>query len=278
MNTNNSELFRVDLEKVIRAQKNKFLRKLPKFVLNYLKKLIREKELNEIVTYAGESTGIEFIQKCMHFMNVKIITHNKENFPKKGKFIFVCNHPLGGIDFFAAILSVAENYKKLNVIANEILTIVTPLNDIFLPVSIFRRNSEKDKEKILNKMSDANIQIMTFPAGLVSRKYKGEVKDSRWHRSFVRNSIEFKRDVIPLFIDAENSKKFYRFSRMRKFFRIKTNLELFLLPQELIKQKNSVINIYFGKPIPYETFNDSKEHIIWAQEVKNIVYRLRYQN
>ncbi len=155
---------------------------------------------------------------------------------------------------------------------------VTPLNDIFLAVSIFKSNSEKDKEKILNKMSDASIQIMTFPAGLVSRKYKGEVKDSKWHRSFVRNSIEFKRDVIPLFIDAENSKKFYKISRIRKFFRINTDLELFLLPQELIKQKNSVINIYFGKPIPYETFNDSKEHIIWAHELKNIVYRLKYQN
>jgi hypothetical protein len=52
------------------------------------------------------------------------------------------------------------------------------------------------------------------------------------------------------------------------------NIELFLLPQELIKQKNKTVKLIFGKPISHTTFDESKSHLQWASEVKNIVYSL----
>ncbi len=278
MNKISENTFRVDIEKVIRSQKNRHIKKMPGFAVRYIKKVIREDELNKITEYAGDSKGIEFIKKSMEYLNVKCNFYGKENIPKKGRFIFACNHPLGGIDFFAAILSINDNYKKIKVIANELLMHVKPLQEIFLPVNVFGKNSEKAKEDIIKAMASEDIQIMTFPAGEVARKYNGKLDDGKWHRSFIRSAVEFKRDIIPVFIDAENSDKFYRVANIRRTLRLKADIELFLLPQELVKQKNKTINVTFGKPVSYKTFNKSKTPFEWAQEVKKIVYELKNMN
>lgn len=275
MNNPSDKTFKVDIEKVIRSQENRHIKKMPNFVVRYIKKVIREDELNKITEYAGDSQGIEFIKKSMEYLNVTCNFFNKENIPPEGRYIFACNHPLGGIDFFAAILSINDNYNNIKAIANEMLMHVKPLQDIFLPVNVFGKNSEKAKEDIMKAMASEDIQMMTFPAGEVARKHNGKLDDGKWHRSFIRHAVEFERDIIPVFIDAENSKKFYRIANIRRTLRLKTDIELFLLPQELVKQKNKVINVTFGKPISYKIFDKNKHICEWAQEVKKVVYGLK---
>ncbi len=275
MNNASDKTFRVDIEKVIRSQNNRFIKKMPNFAVRYIKKIIREDELNKITEYAGETEGIDFIKKSMEYLNVKSIYHDKQNIPPEGRYIFACNHPLGGIDFFAAILSISDNYDKIKAIANELLMHVKPLREIFLPVNVFGKNSEKAKEAIIKAMASEDIQMMTFPSGEVARKHNGKLDDGKWHRSFIRHAVEFERDVIPVFIDAQNSEKFYRIANIRRTLRLKTDIELFLLPQELVKQKNKVINVTFGKPISYTAFDKSKTPLEWAQEVKKTVYNLK---
>ncbi|NOZ36318.1 MAG: glycerol acyltransferase [Chlorobi bacterium] len=275
MNTVSEKTFHVDVEKIIRSQKNRFIKNLPNFAVKYIKKVTREKELNKIVDYAGNTEGIEFIKKCMEYMQITYNVYGKENIPTEGRFIFAGNHPLGGFDFFAAILSINDNYKNIKAIANEMLMQVKPLRNIFLPVNVFGNSSKAAKEEILKAMTSEECQIMIFPAGEVARKYNGKLDDGKWHRSFIKNAVEFKRDIIPIYIDAENSEKFYRVAKIRRTLRLKADLELFLLPQELVKQKNKVINVTFGKPISYKTFDRSKELIEWAQEIKKVVYNLK---
>jgi len=77
-----------------------------------------------------------------------------------------------------------------------------------------------------------------------------------------------------VFICGRNSNRFYRIANWRKFFKIKWNLEMFFLPDETYKHRNKDVTIYFGKPIPYSTFDKSKNHKQWAQFVKDFVYTL----
>ncbi len=267
--------FRVDVTKIIRAQHNHFIKKLPDFTIKIIKRIVREKELNEIVEYAEDYSGIEFIAKCMEYLNISYIKINENNIPDFGRFIFVCNHPQGGIDYFAAILSIYDKHPNIKTLANEILMSVTPIKDFFIPVNVFGKNSEKNKTEILKNMASDNVQILTFPSGEVAGKINGKLDDGKWHRSFVRYAVEHKRDVIPVFIDTENSNKFYTVFKIRKFLRIKANLELFLLPQELIKQKNKTIKVYFGKPVKYTSFNEKKSFFEWSEYIKKIVYELK---
>jgi hypothetical protein len=60
----------------------------------------------------------------------------------------------------------------------------------------------------------------------------------------------------------------------RKIFRIKTNIELALLPRELFNKKGKTIRVKIGKPIPWQTFDKSHSHFEWAQIVKKQVYSL----
>ncbi len=277
MNVTESNGFKVDVENLIRNQRNKFFRKLPKFLVRYITKVVREKQLNEVCSYSRGFTGIDFIRKNMEFLKISYEKINYDNIPNEGRFIFVCNHPLGGIDYYSAILSVADNFPNIKTIANELLMHVAPIKDLFLPVNVFGKNTEKTKAYIAKCMADPNLQIMTFPAGVVARKINGKLDDGRWNKSFIKYALEYKRDIIPVFIEAQNSKKFYRIYKLRRFFGIKLNFELFLLPQELLKQKNKTIKLYFGKPISYKSFDDSTTTQEHAQHIKKIVYELQNQ-
>jgi len=59
-------------------------------------------------------------------------------------------------------------------------------------------------------------KIMTFPAGEVSRKHNGSITDGQWHRSSVRNPVDYQRDVILIYIHAKNSLCLYRLGLLRE--------------------------------------------------------------
>jgi putative hemolysin len=76
-----------------------------------------------------------------------------------------------------------------------------------------------------------------FPAGLVSRKDNGIVRDLEWKKTFASQAIKNKKQVVPVFIDGTLSNFFYRLYAFRKFIGIKANIEMLYLVHELFKQK-----------------------------------------
>ena len=273
-NTEEISYQHLDIEHILRNQENKIVRNLPKFIINRIKKSFHQDEINEILKKIHDKYGLDFVNGVVENLNYKVIGYNKELLPDTGKYIIAGNHPFGGADFGASIYLLTEKFKKIKLVANEMFLHVENAKEIFLPVSILRRNEKGKMDKIDQSLDDDDTQILIFPAGKVARKIKGKMNDGFWHRSFIRNAVMFKRDIIPMFVDGENSKKFYRWAKIRKFLGIKANLEFFLLPGEVFKKRNATIQIAFGKPIPYTTFDDSKTHLEWAQEVKNRIYEL----
>jgi hypothetical protein len=53
---------------------------------------------------------------------------------------------------------------------------------------------------------------------------------------------------------------------------MKWNLEMFLLPHEMFNKAGSTITIMFGAPISFATFDRSRTHREWAQQVRELVY------
>ncbi len=272
--TEKNDYQQLDIKKIIRNQPNKIVRNLPNFIINKIKKSFHENEINEILKKNRNKYGLDFLYGVMEHMNYKIKAFNEDLIPNKGQFIFAGNHPFGGVDYGAVASVISRKFKKTKLVANEVFLHVENAKDLFLPVSTLKKNEQEKIDNIDRSLAEDDTQILIFPAGKVSRKVKGVIDDGFWHRSFIRNSISFKRDIIPFFVFGENSKKFYRWARVRKFFGIKANLEFFLLPGEVFKKRNAEVKLVFGKPIPYTTFNDSKTHLEWAQVVKSQVYDL----
>jgi putative hemolysin len=109
---------------------------------------------------------------------------------------------------------------------------------------------------------------------MVSRKMKGSIQDLVWQKNFILKAVQYGRDVIPVHVSGRNSKFFYRLARIRKFFRIKWNLEMLYLPDETYKHRNKTFTFTIGKPIPHTVFDRRHTPMEWAAMVREMVYKL----
>jgi putative hemolysin len=147
------------------------------------------------------------------------------------------------------------------------------MRSIFVPVNKHGGHS-REAAILLDEAYRSDDQILIFPSGLASRKIKGKIVDLEWKKHFISKAIRYKRDIIPVFVAGRNSDRFYRLARIRKFFKIKWNLEMFFLPDETMRHRNTDVHLYFGKPVSYNIFDKSKTHSEWAAWLKDMAYSL----
>jgi 1-acyl-sn-glycerol-3-phosphate acyltransferase len=246
---------------------------MPGFVFSYIHRLLHIDFINDFILRNGHLTGIDFVDQGVAEFNVKEHVYGYENIPESGRFIFASNHPLGGFDSLLLMKYVNKKLGKLKFLSNDVLMGIPSLSYMFIPVNKHGNNSREVALALENAYS-SDEQIVIFPSGLASRKIKGKITDLEWKKHFITKAITYKRDVIPVFIGGRNTDRFYRLANIRKFLRLKWNIEMFLLPDELMRHKNTDIPVYFGKPIPYQAFDRSKSHHEWACWVKEQVYKI----
>ena len=263
----------IDIRQVF-AEKNPGMAKMiPGFIYSYIRRILHLDEINDFLERHGHLKGIAFVDQVVKEFNVNLHIYGLQNVPESGRFIFASNHPLGGFDGMMLMKIVDERLGNLKFLSNDILMNIPQLRPMFVPVNKHGGHS-RDVARVLNNAYDSDVQILIFPSGLASRKVKGKITDLQWKKHFITKAIRHKRDVVPVFVAGRNSNRFYTIARLRKFFRIKWNLEMFFLPDETMKHKNTDVHIYFGKPISYKTFDKSKTHQQWAEELKQKVYGL----
>ena len=277
MESQTSNTFKPINIREIFAEKNPRLAKLlPRFVYNYLNRIIHVDFFNDFQQRNGHLTEIPFINKAVEEFNVREHIHGAENIPKTGRFIFASNHPMGGFDGILLLRNVNRYLGSPMFLTNDILMNISNLSPMFVPINKHGGNS-RDAAKLLDEVYCSEKQILIFPSGLASRRIKGKIVDLEWKKHFISKAIQHKRDVIPVFISGRNSNRFYFTAGFRKIFRIKWNIEMFFLPDETMRHRNTDVHIYFGKPLPYTMFDKTKTHDEWADWVKNIVYSLPNQ-
>lgn len=274
----NQEPMIIDLDKVLQNKAPKIYNKIPRFAINYLKRKIHVDELNEILTIYADKQGVDFMEAVVGYFNLNLEVNGLEHILSDGRYIFASNHPLGGLDGICLSAIIGKKYdKKIKYLVNDILYYIRNLQPIFLPVNKHGAQAKKIAKETSDAFNSDN-QIITFPAGLCSRKQNGRIYDLEWKKSFIQKAIESKRDIVPIYFRGHNSNFFYRFANIRKLLGIKFNIEMVLLPDEMFKNKNKTFSITFGKPIPYSTFDHSKSGQQWAQYVKEIAYKLGESN
>lgn len=273
MNTKD-KIHQIDLEEVIRNKNPRLLKLLPRVVLNYIKRVIHQTDFNSFLRETKDLHNHDFVRGTLKHFQINVISKGLENIPKEGGCIVVCNHPLGGIDGIAVMQEVAKHRKDIKALVNDLLMNLHNLTSLLIPINKHGKNAINNV-KLLDRTYASEECIIVFPAGLVSRKQKGEIKDLEWKKSFISKAIQYKHDVIPVYIEAKNSRFFYNLGSFRKRIGIKVNLEMFFLVDEVFKQKGKTITIHFGEPIPYTTFTKSLTHLEWAEKVKETVYSLK---
>ena len=248
--------------------------KIPTFLVNYLRRIVHEDELNEFLRKYPGLKNLEFIEATLNDLHVSIKIEGKENLPKGGKYIFVGNHPLGGLDGITTGYIIGKEYDdKIKFFSNDLLMNVEPLKEMFVPVNKVGSQSKNHAVK-MKELYESDYHLITSPAGMCSRKVNGKIVDLEWKKNFISKAIEFQRDVVPVYFEGRNSNFFYNLANLRKFLKIKINIEMLYLVDELFKQRGNEFSIRIGKPIPWETFDKSKSQQQWAGWVKEIVYKM----
>jgi 1-acyl-sn-glycerol-3-phosphate acyltransferase len=271
--TENPGYQKIDVEDVLRSKNPSLAKAVPKFAFNYLKRIIHQDEINIILREYGHLKDAEFIKASLDFMGITYRVFGKENIPSAGRYFFVSNHPLGGLDGLVFMNELSKHFSDIKFPVNDILMNLRNLSGIFLPVNKHGAQA-KDAIRKLEETYASDSQILYFPAGLCSRKKRRVIKDLKWHKSFITKAVEHKRDIVPAFFAGRNSNFFYNLSNIRTFIGIKSNIEMLYLPGEMFMQKGKDLLLVFGKPIPWQIFDNSKSPTEWADWVKVKSYAL----
>jgi 1-acyl-sn-glycerol-3-phosphate acyltransferase len=211
----------------------------------------------------------------MKYFDLKIKVIGEEKLPDDGSYIFVANHPWGGLDGHVVMLILGRKYgsDSYKCLVNDILMNLKNLHGVMIPVNKHGKQGSQLVEQ-LDTAFKSETQILTFPSGLVSRKIKGQVMDLEWKKSFINKAKQYQRDIIPIYLGGENTNFFYRLYNFRKAIGIKANIEMLYLIDETYKHRGKHITVTFGEPIPWQTFDKSKRPLVWAKWVKDKVYKL----
>ncbi len=269
-----NDIQKIDLEEIIRLKNPRLLKILPPFIINYIKKVIHQNDLNELLFQTKNDFDFEFIRKCLIHFKIKIESKGLENIPNDDGCIFVCNHPLGGIDGVAVLDQIGKTRLDVKAIVNDLLMNLKNLNNLLIPVNKHGKNLSANLRRI-DEAYALDECVLVFPAGLVSRKQKGVIEDLEWKKSFISKAKSYNKIIIPVHIEANNSAFFYGLSTIRKALGIKTNIEMFYLVDEVYKQKGKTLKITFGKPILPTIFTKKFSSHQWAQKMKKHVYDLK---
>ncbi|MFH2142507.1 MAG: 1-acyl-sn-glycerol-3-phosphate acyltransferase, partial [Bacteroidota bacterium] len=221
----------IDIDEVIKNKNPKLYKRLPGFILRYLKRLLHQDEMNFHLEKNKDNFGLDFVDGILNDFNLNVISSGEDNIPVEGRFLFAANHPLGALESMALMQVVGKHFKDIRFLVNDLLMHLKNIHPIFVPINKHGSQSKESLKKIEDSYA-SEMQVMSFPAGLVSRKVKGKIIDLEWKKNFISKAIKYKRDIIPVYINGRNSNFFYNFARFRKRIGIKTNIEMLFLPKE----------------------------------------------
>lgn len=243
-----------------------------KYAFKVLKKLIREDEINYFIKTNQHLRGFAFLDKVLEYFNFSYQVSDKSinNIPAEGRLIIIANHPIGSLDGLALLKLVHSVRPDSRIVANELLTLLEPLESLFLPVEVLSgRASYKSQFQAMLDALENEQALIIFPAGEVSRINAAGIRDGVWKQGFVKLAKKTQAPILPIFIDAKNSTLFYSLSTLYK------PLGTLLLVHEMFNKENQKLTFHVGKAIPAREIEQSElPPKLLANRFKKHLYRL----
>ncbi|PHX61657.1 MAG: glycerol acyltransferase [Flavobacteriales bacterium] len=223
-----------------------------------LMKVLKISTLNKIYNRNKHLNDLEFLNAILDEFQIKfeIPEEDLKRLPKEGAYITISNHPLGGIDGLLLLKLMLEREPNFKIIANFLLHRIEPMKPYIMPVNPFENHKDARSSLIgiketLRHLSDGK-PLGIFPAGEVSTYKDGKlIVDKPWEEGALKIIKKANVPVVPIYFHAQNSKLFYRLSKLSDTLRTAK------LPSELLTQKNRIIKVRIGKPI---SINELNEH------------------
>ena len=261
-----------DVERIFAGKNPALARLMPGFVFNILKRIIHQDQLNQILYRNRDKWGADFARAILNDFGIAVKVINEKNIPRQGRYLVAANHPLGGIDGMALMAELGKYREDIIFPVNDLLMNIPNLYELFIPIN--KHGSNAENVRILNETFASDLLMLYFPAGLVSRKQNGKIRDLEWKKTFLTKAKAYQRDIIPVHIGGRNSNFFYNLANVRKTLGVKSNMEMLFLVNEMFNLKVKELPMTFGPPIPYTAFDRRKSDQQWAADLREYVYEL----
>lgn len=267
----------IDIEKIVKSKLGSKARWVPRWLIGWLKRILHEDEVNAFLDEHRDITGTTWLEACVRYLDMNVTIVGKENLPDKNDgrlYTFVSNHPLGGQDGVCLGAIIGRHYDgRFRYLVRSELLWLPGLKPVCIGINKNGRQSRRFPEMVEEGFQSDNHMLM-FPAGLNSRMIDGKIHDLPWKKTFISKSVQYKRDVVPIFFSGRNSDRFYRLTKWQKRLHLKVNIAQLFLVDEMYRNRHKDFTVKIGKPIPWQTFDKNKTPMEWAKMVEDKVYEL----
>lgn len=267
----------IDIDELLDSKMGRKARWVPRPLVNWLKRIIHQDEVNAYLWESRHLTGTEWLEECVRYLDMTLEIVGVENLPPKDDgrlYTFVSNHPLGGEDGVALGAVIGRHYdSRFRYLVNDLLMNLPGLAPLCIPINKTGGQSRSFPAMVESGFQSDNHMLM-FPAGICSRRKDGVIRDVEWKKTFVTKSVQYKRDVVPIHFGGQNSDFFYRLANFSDRYVKKVNIAMLFLVDEMYKNTHKTFRVAIGKPIPWQTFDNSRTPAQWAQYVRDRVYEL----
>ena len=245
---------------------------LGKTLVSFLRYLCHEREFNQFAQQYPHLEGYDFIDQVFEYFDFtyRFKSNEIERIPSQGKVVIVANHPIGSLDGLVLLKMIGEVRPDVKAVANEILSAVSPLESLLLPVDNMAGRTAKGQLKAIRYHLDREGAVIIFPAGEVSRVCPKGIRDGRWNSGFLRIARGKRAPILPVYVDGRNSILFYSISLLAK------PISTLWLIREMFKQAKNHVDISVGHmvyPEQYEGLGLKPDAV--AKLFKKHTYRLR---
>jgi putative hemolysin len=229
--------------------------KLPHFLQHIfaavLRRLFHESEVNAFLQEHQYKEAFGFIEAILDYFDIDITIHKNQlgRIPSYGRCVVIANHPLGALDALALLHLLKDVRKDIKIVATTFLANVENVSDLIIPVDNIRGKMDKSSiERIYDALKKEQLLII-FPSGEVSRARVNGIKDTKWQSGFLKIATKMRAPILPIYINAKNSKFFYTLSSINK------SLATITLPNEMFKFFGKRIEFKIGQVIPFENYH-----------------------
>lgn len=239
-----------------------------------LMKVLKISQLNKIYDRNKHLEDVTFLNAILNEFQIEFEIDPEElkRLPKQGPYITISNHPLGGIDGILLLKLMREHDPDFKIIANFLLHRIEPLKPYIMAVNPFENHKDSKSsvlglKETLKHLKEGN-PLGIFPAGEVSNfEEDDKIVDKPWEEGALKLIKKAEVPVVPIYFHAKNSQLFYLLSK------INPTLQTAKLPSELLTQKDRVIRVRIGKPIPV---SEQIEHGSTIEELGKFLRKKTY--
>lgn len=111
----------INVDEVFKKKNPRMYRFIPGFVINYIKRIIHQDELNTCLELYKDLQGLDFLRAALKYLGIRYKVVNEENIPRQGRYLFIANHPLGGLDGMVYIDAIGKYLPEVRSISNDLL-------------------------------------------------------------------------------------------------------------------------------------------------------------